>query len=100
MDWEAHRAGVFRQNAPVGRPSGRLAGVGHLLENHALGEGLKVVVDGHSESLGRSLREGTVMDAGIVAAAPSTNSRSCTTSCLTRRGSATAHWLAHPPRRQ
>ena len=47
----------------------------HLLEEHALGEGLKAVIDGHLESRGLSLREGTVVDASIVAAPSSTKNR-------------------------
>ena len=45
------------------------------LERHDLGEGLKAVIDGHLRSRGLSLREGTVMDASIVAAAASTKNR-------------------------
>ena len=47
----------------------------HLLERLALGEGLKAVIDGHLESRGLSLREGTVVDASIVAAPSSTKNR-------------------------
>ena len=38
-----------------------------FLERYALGEGLKAVIDGHLESRGLSLREGTEVDASIVA---------------------------------
>ncbi len=47
----------------------------HLLEKHSLGEGLLQEINGHLESLGLKLREGTIVDATIIEAPPSTKNR-------------------------
>ena len=48
----------------------------HLLEKHSLGEGLLQEINGHLESRGLKLREGTIVDATIIAAPSSTKNRS------------------------
>ena len=48
----------------------------HLLEKHNLGQGLLEEINGHLESQGLKLREGTIVDATIIAAPPSTKNRS------------------------
>ena len=47
----------------------------HLLERHKLGERLLAVINGHLASQGLRLREGTVVDATIIAAPTSTKNR-------------------------
>ena len=47
----------------------------HLLERHGLGESLLEEINGHLESQGLKLREGTIVDATIIAAPSSTKSR-------------------------
>ena len=44
----------------------------HLLEKHHLGQGLLEEINGHLESQGLKLGEGTIVDATIIAAPPST----------------------------
>ena len=48
----------------------------HLLERHGLGESLLEEINGHLESQGLKLREGTIVDATIIAAPSSTKNRS------------------------
>ena len=48
----------------------------HLLERHGLGEGLLEEINAHLESQGLKLREGTIVDATIIAAPLSTKNRS------------------------
>ena len=47
-----------------------------FMEEHDLGDDPKAVIDGHLEPRGRSLREGTVVDASIVVVPSSTKNRS------------------------
>lgn len=48
----------------------------HLLERHELGQGLLEEINGHLESRGLRLQEGTIVDATIIAAPSSTKNRS------------------------
>ena len=48
----------------------------HLLEMHHLGQALFAEINGHLAAQGLKLREGTIMDATIIAAQSSTGSRS------------------------
>ena len=48
----------------------------HLLERHGLGESLLEEINAHLESRGLKLREGTIVDATIIAAPSSTKNRS------------------------
>ena len=47
----------------------------HMLERHKLGEGLLEAINAHLASQGLRLREGTVVDATIIAAPTSTKNR-------------------------
>ena len=47
----------------------------HLLERHNLGQGLPEEINGHLESQGLKLREGTIVDATIIEAPSSTKNR-------------------------
>ena len=47
----------------------------HLLEQHSLGQGLLEEINGHLESQGLKLREGTIVDAAIIEAPASTKNR-------------------------
>lgn len=47
----------------------------HLLEDHHLGQGLLEEINAHLESQGLRLREGTIVDATIIEAPPSTKNR-------------------------
>ena len=47
----------------------------HLLEEHQLGEGLMKEINGHLESQGLRLQEGTIVDASIIEAPSSTKNR-------------------------
>ena len=47
----------------------------HLLERHQLGQGLFAEIKDHLEEQGVRLREGTIVDATIIAAPPSTKNR-------------------------
>ena len=47
----------------------------HLLERHSLGQGLPEKINVHLESQGLKLREGTIVDAAIIEAPPSTKNR-------------------------
>ena len=47
----------------------------HLLERHELGKGLLDEINAHLESQGLRLREGTIIDASIIEAPPSTKNR-------------------------
>ena len=47
----------------------------HLLERHRLGQGLPEKINVHLESQGLKLREGTIVDAAIIEAPPSTKNR-------------------------
>ncbi len=47
----------------------------HLLERHNLGQGLFEEINGHLESQGLKLRQGTIVDATIIAAPSSTKNR-------------------------
>ena len=47
----------------------------HLLEQHRLGEGLMKEINGHLESQGLRLQEGTIVDASIIEAPSSTKNR-------------------------
>ena len=47
----------------------------HLLERHQLGQGLFEEIKGHLEEQGMRLREGTIVDATIIAAPTSTKNR-------------------------
>ena len=47
----------------------------HLLERHRLGQGLPEKINAHLESLGLKLWEGTIVDAAIIEAPPSTKNR-------------------------
>ena len=47
----------------------------HLLERHSLGQGLPEKINAHLESQGLKLREGTIVDATIIEAPPSTKNR-------------------------
>ena len=47
----------------------------HLLEQHNLGSGLLEEINAHLESQGLKLREGTIVDATIIAAPSSTKNR-------------------------
>ena len=48
----------------------------HLLGRHELGKGLLEEINGHLESQGLRLKEGTIVDASIIEAASSTKNRS------------------------
>ena len=47
----------------------------HLLEEHELGDGLFAEINGHLESQGLRLQEGTIVDASIIEAPSSTKNR-------------------------